>query len=44
MDGKLAEDGADDVHVKNVRLGSLFGQTLYGLKRGLAQTNICRTM
>lgn len=29
MDGELAENGADDVHVENVRLGSLFGQTLH---------------
>jgi hypothetical protein len=37
MNGKLAEDRADDVHVENVRLRPLFGQPFHGLKRELAQ-------
>ena len=33
MDGKLAEDGADDVGVEDVGLGPLFRETFNGLDR-----------
>ena len=36
MDGELAEDGADDVRVEDVRLGALFGETFNGLWEVLA--------
>ena len=32
MDGKLQEDGTDDVDVEDVGLGTLFGETFDGLR------------
>ena len=40
MDGELAEDGADDVRVEDVRLGALFGETFNGLWEMLAAARV----
>lgn len=32
VDGELSEDGADDVRVEDVGLGSFFGETFNGLQ------------
>ena len=40
MDGELAEDGANDVKVEDIRLGALFGETFNGLWETLAAARV----
>ena len=37
MDGKLAEDGADDVRIEDVGLGAFFGEAFDGLGDALVK-------
>jgi hypothetical protein len=36
MDGELTKDGANDIHVEDIRLGALLGETLNRLGNNIS--------